>query len=44
MSHLENPQAKGVYTVIDGWPLNGFEERTYDKIEEVLCKMQEEAE
>ena len=44
MSYLENPQAKGVYTVVDGESVRSFEERTYDKIEEVLRKMQENAE
>ena len=44
MSYLKNSQAKGVYTASDGWSLSSFGKRTYDRIEEVLRKMQENAE
>ncbi len=44
MSYLENKKAKGVYPAGDGWSLSSFEEKTYDKIEEMLYKMQENAE
>ena len=44
MSYLENKNAKGVYHASDGWSLNGFGKQTYNRIEEVLRKMQENAE
>lgn len=44
MSYLKNPHAKGVYTARDGWSLNGFGVQTYDEIEEILRKMQEDVE